>query len=189
MISFLYDGAWNRLIRRHVAAPPAKSLTVLPLIPYKPGMPASIRLPSTGASCRLTAMLAGLGAGFSMGLILCLCGGLIPCFAVLSAQMRQPAQAVLIPPAMTPDEIFNARYYPLFDCPRFGKPKLENQMKLAYTNWLRYMGPLPYLEPLPEDLPTEDPSPKTPLYPVSFPATSLGAAPAADAAPAPRAEE
>lgn len=155
-------------------APPAKSLTSLPLIPYKRCMASSIRLPTAGASYRLTAMLSGSGAGFSMGLILCLCGGLIACFAVLSAQMRQPAPAVVIPPAMTADEIFNARYYPLFDCPRFGYPKLENQMKLAYTNWLRYMGPLPYLEPLPEDLPTEDPSPKTPLYPVSFPAASLG---------------
>ncbi len=128
-------------------------------------MATSIRLPTAGASYRLTAMLSGSGAGFCMGLILCLCGGLIACFAVLSAQMRQPAPAVVIPPAMTPDEIFNARYYPLIDCPLFRKqPRL-----------LRFSLPQVTLpEPPPEILPTEDLIPKTPLYPVSFSAMSLG---------------
>lgn len=134
-------------------------------------MASSIRLPSTGASYRLTAMLSGSGAGFSgglvfcMGCILCLCGGLIACFAVLSAQMRQPAPVVAVDPVSAADRAFNARYYPLVDCPRFRFPTLRQRVVLAYTNWLRYMGPLPYLDPLPEDLPTEDHSPKTPLYP------------------------
>gem|GEM_PF-4280335 len=144
---------------------PAKALTALPLIPYNREMASSIRLPSTGASHRLTAMLSGLGAGFSgglvfcMGLILCLCGGLIACFAMLSAQLRQPAQAEAIPPAMTADEVFNARHYPRVDSPRFRFPRL----------WMpSYPDPnmfsdLP--EPLPEILPTCNPSPKVPLYP------------------------
>lgn len=139
-------------------------------------MASSIRLSTAGASYRLTAMLSGSGAGFSMGLILCLCGGLIACFAVLSAQMRQPAQVVVTAPAMTADEIFNARYYPLVNCPRFGFGTLRQRLRLERGNWLRYMGPLPYLDPLPEDLPTGDPSPKTPLYP-----RTPAVAPAADA--------
>ncbi len=125
-------------------------------------MASCIRLPSTGASNRLTAMLSGMGAGFgrglifSMGLILCLCAGLIACFAVLSEQMRQPAQVVVIPPAMTADEIFNTRYYPLVDCLRFGKPR---RLQVNPTSHAYLPGPNP------EDLPTGDPSPKTPLYP------------------------
>lgn len=145
-------------------------------------MASSIRLPSTGASYRLTAMLSGVGAGFSgglifsMGLILCLCGGLIACFAVLSAQMRPPpAPVVATDPLSAADKAFNARYYPLVDCPLFRFPTLRERVELAYTNWLRYMGSLPYLDPLPEDLPTGDPSPKTPLYPRTPAAT-----PAAD---------
>ena len=108
-----------------------------------------------------------MGLIFSMGLILCLCAGLIACFAVLSEQMRQPAQVVVIPPAMTADEIFNTRYYPLVDCLRFGKPRRlqVNPTSHAY---------LP--EPIPEILPTVDPSPKTPLYP-----RTPAVAPAADA--------
>ena len=147
-------------------------------------MASSIRLPSTGASYCLTAMLSGSGAGFgrglvfSMGLILCLCGGLIACFAVLRAQMRQPAPVVAVDPVAAADQAFNARYYPLVDCPRFRFPTLQQRVMLAYTNWLRYTGPLPYLDPIPEDLPTEDPSPKIPLYPVSFPVATSGAAPA-----------
>lgn len=84
---------------------------------------------------------------------------------VLSAQMRQPVQVVATDPVSAADKVFNARYYPLVDCPRFRFPTLQQRVELAYTNWLRYMGPLPYLDPLPEDLPTGDPSPKTPLYP------------------------
>lgn len=141
---------------------PAKALTALPLIPYNREMASSIRLPSTGASYRLTAMLADLGAGFSrglvfcMGLILCLCGGLIACFAVLSAQMRQPAQAEAIARAMTADEVFNARYYPLIDCPLFRFPRLR----------FLFEPPAVILpDPPPGILPTLEPSPKVPLYP------------------------
>ncbi|WP_397379849.1 hypothetical protein [Prosthecobacter sp.] len=134
-------------------------------------MASSIRLPFTGASYRLTAMLSGVGAGFrrgllfSMGLILCLCAGLIACFAVLSAQMRQPAQVVAVDPvAVDPlsaaDKAFNARYYPLVDCPRFRFATLRQRM----ASWHGYMS-LPYLYPTPDDLPTGDPSLKTPLYP------------------------
>lgn len=128
-------------------------------------MPASIRLPSTGASYRLTAMLSGSGAGFSMGLILCLCGGLIACFAVLSAQLRQPVQAVEIPPAMTADQVFNARYYPLADCPLFPTPR---QRLIWFPPTVIFPEPPPL-----QSLPTGDPSPKIPLYPISFPAASL----------------
>ncbi len=137
-------------------------------------MASSIRLPSTGASYRLTAMLSGMGAGFdrglifSMGLILCLCGGLIVCFAVLSGQMRQPAPVVAVDPVSAADKAFNARYYPLVDCWLFRMPR-------------RLVGsPFPDAiilpEPIPDDLPTVDPSPKTPLYP-----RTPAVAPAADA--------
>jgi hypothetical protein len=145
-------------------------------------MASSIRLSTAGASYRLTAMLSGSGAGFSMGLVLCLCGGLIACFAVLSAQMRQQALVVAaepvaaVDPVVAADQAFNARYYPLVDCPRFGFGTLRQRLGLERGNWHRYMGPLPYLDPLPEDLPTGDPSPKTPLYP-----RTPAVAPAADA--------
>lgn len=141
-------------------------------------MAISIRLPTAGASYRLAAMLAGLGAGFSMGLILFLCGGLIACFAVLSAQMRQPARAVARAPISAADKAFNARCYPLVDCPLFRITQMD-------TTCID-----PRVEPDPEILPTGDPCPKTPLYPVSFPAVSLGLVPApADAAPAPQLEK
>ncbi len=120
-------------------------------------MASSICLPSTGASYRLTALLSGSGTGFSMGLILCLCGGLIACFAVLSAQMRQPAQVVAVDTEAAADRAFNARYYPLVDCPLFRITKMYR------TCIDPRVDPLPL--PDPEDLPTGDPSPKTPLYP------------------------
>lgn len=138
-------------------------------------MASSIRLPSTGASYRLTAMLSGVGAGFSgglifsMGLILCLCGGLIACFAVLSAQMRQPAPVVAVDPVAAADKAFNARYYPLVDCWLFRMPRGKYVYALPGVT-------LP--EPIPDDLPTGDTCPKTPLYPISFPAALLGADPA-----------
>ena len=140
-----------------------RSLTDHPPIPYKGGMVSSIRIPSRGAAYRLTAMLSGSGAGFSMGLILCFCGVLISCFAVLSAQIRQPEQAVASAPAASADEVFNARYYPLVDCPLFRMPHRT----------LRYSLPSVILaEPTPEVLPTEDPAPKIPLYPASCSALS-----------------
>ncbi|MDI1312112.1 hypothetical protein [Prosthecobacter sp.] len=91
-----------------------------------------------------------------MGLILILCGGLIACFAVLSAQMRQPAQAVVTAPAASADDLFNARYYPLIDSKRFYFPRRR-----------QFLFPPQVLlpEPLPEILPTLEPSPKVPLYP------------------------
>ena len=91
-----------------------------------------------------------------MGLILILCAGLIACFAVLSAQMRQPPPAAAIPRAKTADEIFNARYYPLMDCPRFRLPRIRSLFVIPYVF---------FPEPLPEILPTLEPSLKVPLYP------------------------
>jgi hypothetical protein len=129
-------------------------------------MASSIRLPFMGASYRLAAMLSGSGAGFSrglvfsMGLILYLCGGLIACFAVLSAQMRQPAPVVAVDPVSAADKAFNARYYLLVDCWLFGKPGRMLSTSLTHSIILP--------EPAPEILPTGDPCPKTPLYPVSF---------------------
>lgn len=155
---------------------PAKALTSRPLIPYNREMVSSIRLPATGGSFHLTAMLSGLGAGFSrglvfcMGLILILCAGLIACFAVLSAQMRQPPPAAAIPRAKTADEIFNARYYPLIDCPLFRLPR-KRLFSYHYPNTVTHLP-----EPLPEILPTLEPSPKVPLYP-----RVITVAPAADA--------
>ncbi len=157
---------------------PCEILTALPLIPYKRGMACSIRLPSMGASYRLTAMLSVSGAGFGrglvfcIGLILCLCGGLIACFAVLSAQMRQPVQVVAIDPVSAADKAFNARYYPLVDCPLFGKPRSRRMLNTR----LNQVDSLP--EPAPEILPTGDLCPKTPLYPVSFQVATSGADPA-----------
>lgn len=112
-------------------------------------------------------MLSGSGAGFSMGLILCLCGGLIACFALLSAQMRQPAPVVAVAPLSAADQAFNARYYPLIDCWLFRMPRGKYVYALPDVT-------LP--EPIPDDLPTGDPCPKTPLYP-----RTPAVAPAADA--------
>ncbi|WP_395752593.1 hypothetical protein [Prosthecobacter sp.] len=52
----------------------------------------SLRLPAPGASPRVTAMLADFGAVFSMALVVCLCGVLIACFEMVSAQMQATAQ-------------------------------------------------------------------------------------------------
>lgn len=149
-------------------------------------MASSIRLPSMGASYRLVAMQSGLGAGFSrgllfsMGLVLLMCGGLIACFAVLSKQMRQPAQVVAAAPVSVSaaDQAFNARYYPLVDCPLFGNPG-RKRMLSPYLNMAVILPDPPVID----ILPTGDPSPKTPLYPVAFPAATLGADPAPQAKP------
>jgi hypothetical protein len=125
------------------------------------------RVPRTASRrcCRVWAR-ASAGGSFSAWGSSCACaGGLIACFAVLSAQMRQPAQVVAVDPvAVDPlsaaDKAFNARYYPLVDCPRFRFATLRQRM----ASWHGYMS-LPYLYPTPDDLPTGDPSPKTPLYP------------------------
>lgn len=88
--------------------------------------------------------------------------------AVLSVQMRQPVQVVATDPAAAADKAFNARYYPLVDCPLFRFPR---------HRVLGFQLPQVILpDPLPEDLPTGDPSPKTPLYP-----RARAVAPAADA--------
>ncbi len=126
-------------------------------------MPASISLPSAGASYRAVAVLAGSGARFGMGFILCLCSVLIAFSTVLFVQMQTPLQAVAIAPAVDP----NARYYPLVSNWRFRMPR---------RFWFSVEVRLP--EPDPEDLPTIDLALKVPLYPA---ATSPMPAPAVEA--------
>ncbi|WP_395737941.1 hypothetical protein [Prosthecobacter sp.] len=152
-------------------------------------MDSSLRLPAPGTPGRATDMQAAFGAGFSMALVVCLCGVLIACFEMVSAQMQSAAQARAEARAAealaaacrkAAEQEFNKRYYPLIDCPLFRMPKLQRFV------WMPYQVRLP--EP-PDSgyIPVEDCCPQIPLYPVSFPTESY-APTAAAAAPAPQQE-